>query len=186
MDARMPERYLVDRRIVRLTDAQRSSYLMATLWSVSNRTDGRIERADLALIPTFDQGSVDALVRAGLWERDASSDAWLIDDYMTTQTSRADFEVLENARRADREKKRRQRAAKAESDSRGASPGHVPGDSTGKDRQGKDRQGQASERAQRTEAISQQTGSTCEAHGLVVDSSGRCGECYAIEDGEPF
>lgn len=133
MDARMPERYLVDRRIVRLPHPARSSYFMATLWSVSNRTDGRIERDDLALIPTFEPTCVDALVAASLWEQDDTGDAWMIADYMSTQTSRADFEVLENARRADREKKRRQRAAKATAESQGVSPGHVPGDSTGKE-----------------------------------------------------
>ncbi|MEU2205560.1 hypothetical protein AB0P19_14495 [Microbacterium oleivorans] len=130
MDARIPERYLVDRRIVRLSASARASYFMATLWAVSNRTDGRIERDDLALIPTFDAASVDALVDAELWNV-SDGDTWVIADYLSTQTSRADFEVLENARRADREKKRRQRAAKASSDSPGASPGHVPGDNTG-------------------------------------------------------
>ncbi|MFT4280566.1 hypothetical protein [Microbacterium sp.] len=130
MDARIPERYLVDRRIVRLSASARASYFMATLWAVSNRTDGRIERDDLALIPTFDAASVDALVEADLWTV-SDRGAWIIADYMSTQTSRADFEVLENARRADREKKRRQRAAKSATESPGASPGHVPGDATG-------------------------------------------------------
>ncbi len=135
MDARIPERYLVDRRIVRLSASARASYFMATLWAVSNRTDGRIERDDLALIPTFDAATVDALVEAELWNV-SDGDAWVIADYLSTQTSRADFEVLENARRADREKKRRQRAAKASGESPGASPGHVPGDSTGEARRG--------------------------------------------------
>ncbi|WP_405372290.1 MULTISPECIES: hypothetical protein [unclassified Microbacterium] len=135
MDARIPERYLMDRRIVRLSASARASYFMATLWAVSNRTDGRIERDDIALIPTFDAASVDALVDAELWNV-GDGDTWIIADYLSTQTSRADFEVLENARRADREKKRRQRAAKSANESPGASPGHVPRDSTGEARRG--------------------------------------------------
>lgn len=133
-DARLPERYLIDRRVLRLTDAQRSCLFMATVWSVSNRTDGRVERADLPLIPTFREGVIPALVAAELWTEDGN-DAWTITDYQRDQTSRHDFEVLEAARRRERMKKQRQRARPE-----GQSQGDVPGDDTGKDRQGKARQ----------------------------------------------
>ncbi|MGN7968163.1 hypothetical protein [Microbacterium sp. 22296] len=136
-DARIPERYLVDRRIMRLTDAERSSLFLATLWSVSNRTDGRIERGDLAIIPMFRQEAVHTLVVHGLWVEDGP-DAWSIADYERDQTTRDEFERLENARRKDREKKARQRAQQRV-------PGDAPGGQspgTAQDRQGKARQGQ--------------------------------------------
>jgi hypothetical protein len=130
-DARLPERYLADRRILRLTDAERSSLFMATTWSVSNRTDGRIERADLPLIPTFQPSAIAALVSVGIWVT-AGADAWVIADYARDQTTRTEFEILENARRREREKKRRQRSK---------SPETIPGDSPpGQHRQGKARQ----------------------------------------------
>ena len=96
---------------------------MATVWSMSNRTDGRIERADLPLIPTFVASAVVELVSLDLWTPDGP-DAWVIADYARDQTTRAEFEVLDNARRRDREKKQRQRAAKK------ASASAVPGEST--------------------------------------------------------
>jgi hypothetical protein len=110
-DARLPERWLNDRRLLRLSDENFRSFVMALVWSVSNRTDGCIEPEDLALIPTFVVGASDALVKAGLWTR--LDYGWRINDFGITQTSRNDLEVLENNRRRDREKKSRQRAAKA-------------------------------------------------------------------------
>ncbi|MFL1999471.1 hypothetical protein [Microbacterium sp. A1-JK] len=148
-DARLPERYLIDRRVLRLADSERSSLFMATVWSVSNRTDGRIDRADLSLIPTFAAAAIPALVSAELWIEDGS-DAWVIADYQRDQTSRHDFEVLEAARRREREKKQRQRARPE-----GQSQGSVPGDDTGKDRQGKDRQETGQEHDER---VDQRTG----------------------------
>lgn len=112
-DLRVPERYLMDRRIARLQPADFCSFVMASLWSVSNRTDGALEPEDLPLVPMFNKASIPALVERGLWNEVA--DGWVIADYAKDQTSKHDLEVLENARRADREKKARQRAqAKAE------------------------------------------------------------------------
>jgi hypothetical protein len=138
-DARIPERYLMDRRVVRLTDGQFRSFVMGTLWSVSNRTDGRVEPDDLALIPNFAAGSIKALVDAGLWL--PQPHGWLMADFATTQTSRHDLEVLENIRRADREKKARKRAGSPlppRDDPRDTSPG------TAQERKGQERQGEAS------------------------------------------
>lgn len=154
-DARIPERYLADRRILRLTDAERSSLFMATVWSVSNRTDGRLERADLPLIPTFDPKLLKPLEAKGILVADGG-DAWIIADYERDQTSRSEFEVLENARRRDREKKRRQRSKDGSPE--GQSPGTFPGDDTGKDRQGQARQEQGQDYAESDGHINQQTG----------------------------
>lgn len=157
-DARIPERYLMDRRIVRLTDTQRSSYFMAILWSVSNRTDGRFDSADLPLIPTFTTTVVDALVGCGLWA--VADGGWIDTEFKNVQTSKDDLEVLDNARRADREKKARLKAHKAgnhelctpatcnegQFPSFSTVPGDVPGErSRGAHRRGEERRGKGQE-----------------------------------------
>jgi hypothetical protein len=121
-DTRLPERFITDRRIRRLTDAAHRLYVNAMVWSVANRTDGVIYDDDLALIPDIDRDRADELIKAELWRRDR--DRWLIVDYAATQTSKHELEVLENVRRRDREKKARQRAAAAAD---GDSPGDSPG-----------------------------------------------------------
>lgn len=113
----MPERYLLDRNIQRLRDSAFRAFAMATMWSVSNRTDGLILPEDLALIPGFAEGTEKVLVDANLWVE--LDEGWLIADFESTQTSRNELDILENARRRDREKKQRQRANV---------PGVVPGD----------------------------------------------------------
>lgn len=142
-DARFPERYLSDRRVLRLDAEEFRAWTLATLWSVSNRTDGQIDVRDVDLIPALDVGIAEVLVDAGLWAN--TSSGWSIVDFAQTQTSRHELEVLENARRRDREKKARQRGAKgaeapAFSDVPGDSPGgsspgtsrgRVPGEGTG-------------------------------------------------------
>jgi hypothetical protein len=151
-DARFPERWLNDRRILRLSDAAHRLFVTALAWSVSNRTDGVIDDDDLPLIPGVDVDRARELDRAGLWDR--YSDHWLILDYDSTQTTRDQLDRLDRVRRAEREKKARQRERKAaredveqvDSGNDGdcppaLSPGTVPRDDTGQDRQGKDRQG---------------------------------------------
>lgn len=141
-DARFPERYLSDRRVLRLSADEFRAWSFATLWCVSNRTDGVVLADELPLIPFMDDGIAGALVERGLWS--LSGDGWLITDFDRTQTSKHDLEVLENARAADAAKKRRLRAAKKEQHERqtprftdvpgtvrGTSPGRVPEDITG-------------------------------------------------------
>ncbi len=144
-DARLPERWLADRRLLRLSDAHHRSFINALMWSVSNRMDGRIDPEDLALIPNFAVGAPKELVAAGLWT--GLDHGWRITDFMATQTSSCDLEVLENIRRREREKKARQREKKVtgDTDDDGVVPGTVPGDSTGGTSPGttQDRTGQA-------------------------------------------
>ena len=121
-DARLPERWLSDRRLSRLSDAHDRSYIQALLFSVSNRTDGVIEPDDLALIPHFAPGAVNAFLAQELWS--ARQHGWFITDWSTTQTMRSELEVLENARARERRKKQRQRAKAADDDV--ASPGSRP------------------------------------------------------------
>lgn len=150
-DARIPERYLNDRRILKLTDTERSSYFMAGVWSVSNRTDGKFDDGDLDLIPTFSKSAIKSLIGSGLWAR--SADGYVDTEFMRVNTSRDDLEVLDNIRRADREKKARLAAHKKGNHDLcypGVCeflPGDIPGESSrgahrrGEDRTGKDNTG---------------------------------------------
>ena len=122
-DARFPERWLNDRRVLRLPDDAFRLFVLSLAWSVANRTDGRLYDDDLALIPASAGGS-GQLAKSGLWER--VTDYWLITVFEDTQTTRDDLDTLARGRRAQRDRKRRQRAAKA---ARAAAvPGTVPGD----------------------------------------------------------
>lgn len=131
-DARLPDRWLVDRRFNRLNDRDWRSYTYGLMWATSNRTDGVIEETDLPLIPHFSRDSIPALLAAGVWTvmDDRLEIAWQITDYELTQTSRAEHESLEKARAAERRKKQRQRARRKASPE-GQSPGTVPGDGPG-------------------------------------------------------
>ncbi|MGM1016773.1 MAG: hypothetical protein ACQEW8_04465 [Actinomycetota bacterium] len=130
-DARIPERFLADRRVLRLTPEARSSYFMATLWSVSNRTDGHFDRADIEFIPTFASAAIDELVHCGLWE--PNGDGWQDTEFARTQSTRDALDHLERIRKAEREKKARQRAhAAGLHDLCSAACGHTgrPGDTS--------------------------------------------------------
>ena len=137
-DARFPERWLNDRRILRLSDAAFRLFVTSLVWSVSNRTDGELDVADLDLLPRTDGDAAVELESAGLWKLDKGH--WLICDYRSTQTTRDALDHLESIRRADREKKQRQRAVPRNVP--GTDPGTVTGDCTGQDRL-EDRTGKA-------------------------------------------
>jgi hypothetical protein len=66
-DARFPERWLNDRRLLRLSDAAFRLFVVSLTWSVSNRTDGELDASDLALMPGIDPTAAGELARAGLW-----------------------------------------------------------------------------------------------------------------------
>ncbi len=120
-DFRFTGRWLNDRRVVGLTGDDFKSFVIAGAWMVENRTDGRITADDLDFIPRFNKTSIKRLVVAELWEE--TTNGWVMTDYQATQTSRAEFETLENNRRREREKKARQRA-------KDSVPGDVPGDTS--------------------------------------------------------
>jgi hypothetical protein len=120
-DARFPERWLNDRRVLRLPDDAFRLFVISLTWSVANQTDGRIYDDELTLIPASPAGS-GQLAKSGLWERVA--DYWLITVFEETQTTRADLEHLAGQRRKARDRKRRERA-------RRRVPRDVPRDVTG-------------------------------------------------------
>lgn len=110
-DARFPERWLNDRRVLRLADAEFRTFVTTLAWSVSNRTDGAISTDDLCFVLGSSVGSAPGLVRAALWT--LQDNGWHINDYATTQTSAHELEILDNYRRTERVKKAKHRGAKA-------------------------------------------------------------------------
>jgi hypothetical protein len=131
-DARFPERWLNDRRVLRLPDAAFRLFVLGLTWSVANRTDGLIALDDLVLIPGTDPTAAGHMEDAGLWLREAGH--WLIADFEDTQTTRAQLEHLADQRRKNRDRQRRHRDRERD----------VPRDVTrDSDRTGQARPGQA-------------------------------------------
>lgn len=110
-DARHPDRWLTDRRILRLSAAAYQLYSFALMWSVANRTDGVVSDDDLPLLPRVDLDRIHELEKVGLWTR--QGDCWLIIDFAATQTPRAQLEGIEHRRKTDRERAARYREKKA-------------------------------------------------------------------------
>lgn len=108
-DARMPSRWIADRRFLRLPDVHLASYVFALMYAAESRTDGVLDSDDFRVIPRYDQASTSVLVEHGLLEViDATH--WLITDYSATQTSAADLRAQDERRLRARDKKREQRA----------------------------------------------------------------------------
>jgi hypothetical protein len=123
-DARLPERWLHDRRIQHLPCPEYKAFFNALMWSVSNRTDGVITPDDLSLIPACSADMLDDLVTAGVCG--AFDGGWFIGDFAETQTSSAELAALSKARIAQRQRQARYRAKLA-----GQRGGDVTGDVTG-------------------------------------------------------
>jgi len=128
-DARLPDRWLTDRRLLRLTDPGFRLFVNALVWSVANKTDGELEDADLPLIPAYSEAAMTELAQAGLWIR-TTRRSWLITDFGDTQSSRDELDALAARRRADRQRKARSRDRSRD--------GHAESVRLGQARQGKD------------------------------------------------
>src|SRR5262249_44768615 len=96
-------------------------YTFALMYSVANRSDGRVLPDDLQLMPAVDPDCAAELVKLGLWER--CRDGWRVADFASTQSSRDELDQLERIRAAERDKKRRQRLKESTGQSTGQSPG---------------------------------------------------------------
>jgi hypothetical protein len=158
-DARVPDRWLIDRRFSQLSGDQFRAFIAALTWSASNKTDGVVTEADLSEIRWFQAVDMPALVEAGLFAR--IDNGWLLVDFLSTQTTRAQWVQRERNIVKERERKARYRA-------KAASQGDVPRDTDGdRDadgdaeplRTGKDRQGQDRKRKQHDEAARSEYGS---------------------------
>jgi len=111
-DARLPDRWLTERRIQKLSDRAFRAFTLALMWSVSSRTDGVIDHSDLDLIPGFPRGAEEELVKSGLWVE--HNGGWLIAEFCDTQTSKAELHALARARASNRERQARYRLKQAE------------------------------------------------------------------------
>ncbi|PTT20056.1 hypothetical protein DBR36_06530 [Microbacterium sp. HMWF026] len=144
-DARLPERWLTDRRWLRLSVQARHDAIAWLLWCVSQRTDGVLDRGDLSLCPwrTSDE-SVHELLRAGIISDGGEGTVRFV-EYAEAQTTARELERMAGMREHERIKKARSRAKhagmtadqieahypfpKAPTSSRDTSPdspGHVP------------------------------------------------------------
>lgn len=129
MDARYPERWLTDRRVLQLGDEAYRLFVTGLAWSVANRTDGVLTDAELGLLPRVDKQFAWELENAGLWLRDRDGSQWLIVDYAATQSSKDELDQLDRVRLGWKTQKRKQRAA-SEGQSTGSSSGQSGGPST--------------------------------------------------------
>ncbi|MCU1612629.1 MAG: hypothetical protein JWO98_169 [Frankiales bacterium] len=111
VDARFPERWLNDRRFLRLSAEAYRAFAMVLMWTVSNRTDGALDRADVPLIPRVDDETVRELLRAGLLEE--QDGVLKVTEFRDTQTSREQLEAAAKNRRRDAVRKREHRSSKA-------------------------------------------------------------------------
>jgi len=130
-DARLPERWLTDRRLLLLTDAEHRFYITALLWCVANRTDGEFGAEDIRLMPGIDPGQASRLA-AGCAKRGllaGNGGQWVITGFAATQSSRDELDQLDRIRAAERDKKRRYRL------STGQSTGQSTGTALGQARQ---------------------------------------------------
>lgn len=110
-DARLPPRWLMDRRFLRLAPPHFVSYFFALTYAVESLSDGVLTVEDLAVIPRYQPDSTAVLVQAGLLEAaDASGNVFRIVDFTDTQSSAAQVRADTERRIKAREKKRNQRA----------------------------------------------------------------------------
>jgi hypothetical protein len=132
-DARLPDRWLTDRRLLRLPDDAFRLFVTSLMWSVANKTDGVLYDDDLPLIPGGSPGSHGQLARAGLWVREW--DRWVITVFADSQTSSDELDALAARRLSDRKRKAAERLRKAGSRER-SRDSHAESVRTGQARQG--------------------------------------------------
>lgn len=106
-DARFPERWLNDRRVLGLSDADFRSFTMCNAWCAANRTDGIVLPSYISMMPWMTTETPARLVAARLWV--VQSDGWLINGWLIDQTSRAQLEAAEQARQKDAARNRANR-----------------------------------------------------------------------------
>jgi hypothetical protein len=144
-------------------------YAIALMWSVSNRTDGVVEDADLGLLVGVDASAAGELVESGLWRRvGANGGRYVIVDFASTQTPRDQLEGLERKRQQDRARAQRYRDKRRTS--RDSSR-----DDKGQDRLRQARTGQAtteSDGSYEKGLVHERDSAVCTACGYWTDSVG--------------
>lgn len=167
-DARYPDRWLTDRRILRLSDREHRVFTVALTWSVSNRTDGRLDAEDLPLIPGWFADALPGLERSGLFEK--AGKGWLITVFADSQTPKAQLDGLDLKRRQDRARQAAKRVrdkGNAQVSSRdNPRDGHVISRVTTKARTGKASTG-----------LGESNSSDDEADANWIRNASRCSNC---------
>lgn len=110
VSANIPEQWLSNVSILRLSYRARDHHTMLLMWSVANRTDGAIPRDIDIFQPTITAEGIEELVKAGfLLDR---GEDFLLTKYEESQSSSAQIDagVLAARRNSDKLRKRRQRA----------------------------------------------------------------------------
>ncbi|WP_460802485.1 hypothetical protein [Microbacterium sp. GXF6406] len=120
-DARLPSRWMADRRFARLAPEHFVSYTWALMYAVESGTDGRLEQGDLEVILRYRGDSTEVLIAAGLFGRDDDG-ALQILDYPSTQSTAAEVKAADDRRVKERLRKREQRGRRRQ-------PGTTEGDS---------------------------------------------------------
>lgn len=179
-DARLPERWLSDRRIARLSDSDWRAFTNALMWAVSNRTDGVIHPEDVELIPRFDVESAGRLVGSNVLVK--LSDGWLINEFVITQTTAKQLGAAERARVKHRDTQHRYTERKAEGHGETAGQVGMTGQDTGQARPGQARTG----RSTRAELRKVEGAQSCSGCGqrftgspLGTSEGLRCRQCWA-------
>lgn len=111
VSANIPEQWLSNVNILRLSYRARDHHTMLLMWSVANRTDGAIPRDIDIFQPTITAEGLEELVKAGFL-LDRGQD-FLLTKYEESQSSSAQIEsALENLRAGNRKRVAKHRAKK--------------------------------------------------------------------------
>lgn len=144
VSANIPEQWLTNATILRLSDRAYRHHCMLLTWSVSNRTNGHVP-GDIPLLQIgITNDGLQEVAKAGLLE--ANGDGWVLTQYEQTQSSAEQISsALDNLRSGARDRKRKSRAKQR--DARESADGHVTvtGRSESKEKQSKAEQRKASE-----------------------------------------
>lgn len=114
-DARFPERWLMDKRIIGLSNSAFRTFVLGMTFSVANRLDGYVERDDLTIVHGADPSDVPELIKSGLWSEADDVGIW-IEGFTKVQTSAAQLEGLEHKKQQDAHRAKRYRDKKKDSD----------------------------------------------------------------------
>lgn len=122
VSANIPEQWLSNVSILRLSYRARDHHTMLLTWSVSNRTNGLVPKDIDLFQPTITSEGLTELTESGLLE-DQGKD-FLLTKYEESQSSAAQIDagVLAARRNSDKLRKRRQRANEKEVGKKNSNP----------------------------------------------------------------
>lgn len=172
-DARLPEHWLTDPRMDRLSDRAWRTFTGSLMWSASQGTDGWIPRTSMRWVHPegVDEQTRGELVGAGLWV--VGADGVSIQDWERSQSLAADVERQRERNRAKNKALRDRKRQATPSAPHVASvtervTGHVTGHAGGQDRRGQARTGPAPLHPGKTDE-EESVESLCERQAATLD-----------------